>query len=166
LCWARRRGGCWLVATACGLWEWPDGGTPQRHCWCTIDEVRYSAGVLTVRPRPPQEPLRAELLETDSGLAELVRIMEAGSRLVELAFRLPSGSRLQVTARTCRFEGSLVWSTRLDEAAGADPAADANLARALLARARQEYGAIGGDGTGQLAPAGRAGIPTDAVVPS
>lgn len=149
LCWARCRSGCVLVATAHGLWEWPDGGSPVRHCWRAIEVVRCSPGALTVRSALPSEPLPSEpvcehVFEPAGELPELVQVLEAGSRPVELAFTLPSGSRLRIRARTCRFEGSLVWTTRLRDVPGADPAADAQLTRGLVLRARQEYGGLQG----------------------
>lgn len=142
--WAPCRHGCRLVATAHGLWEWPAGSPPVRHCWRTIEEVRCSPTALTVRPAPQSDPVCAHILEPANELVDLVRALDAGSRLVDLAFTLPSGSRLRVEARTCRFEGTLGWTSQLHAGPGADPAADAALARTLVTRARREYGTVGG----------------------
>ena len=44
-------------------------------------------------------------------LTDLVRALDAGSRHMELASTLPTGRRVRIAARSCRFEGTLVWTT-------------------------------------------------------
>ncbi len=152
LSWAICRSGCRLVATAHGLWEWPlddparNGPVPNdpvRRCWRTISDVRGAADTLTVHSES-QQPVCHHRFAPGSELPDLVRALVAGSRLVDLSFTLPSGSRLRVQARTCRFEGTLVWSSQLHPRADADDSTDREIARGLMARARQEYGTVHG----------------------
>lgn len=147
LSWARCEHGCRLVATTHGLWEWPHKRPPSRHCWRTIDEVSATGAGLAVRTAG-QNALCRHRVAPENPLPDLVRALDAGSRHLELAFTLPTGSRLQIAARSCRFEGTLVWTSRLDAHSGAEPGADAATARALLRRVRAEYGV--GAGTAPL----------------
>lgn len=140
--WAMCVQGCRLVATTHGLWEWPLSAPPRRHCWRAIDEVRATPGTLTIRPESPQRPGCDHGFAAASTLPGLVTSMASGARLVDLSFTLPSGSGIDVRARTCRFEGTIVWTSRLHSVPGADAGADAAVARGLLARARQEYGTL------------------------
>lgn len=144
LSWARCASGCQLVATTHGLWEWPRQRPPVRYCWRTIDDVSVTAAELTVRVTGQDATCRHQVTP-GSALPDLVRSLDAGSRRLELAFTLPTGSRLQVAARSCQFEGTLVWSTHLSPREGADPRIDAGTARGLLRRVRAEYGV--GSGT-------------------
>lgn len=156
LCWARCRSGCLLVATAHGVWELPEGGSPVRHCWRAIEHDRCSSGALALHAEGIR-PVCAHVFEPGSQLPDLVRALESGSRLIELAFTLPSGRRLRIRARTCSFEGTLVWTSHLGEALGGDPAADAGITEGLLARARREYGTAGSGRRGDVAPVGSLG---------
>lgn len=139
LSWARCEHGCRLVATTHGLWEWPHKRPPVRHCWRTIDDVSATGAELAVRAAGREAPCRHRVAPK-STLPDLVRALDAGSRRLELAFILPTGSRLQIAARSCRFEGTLVWTTRLAAHSDAEPGADAATARALVRRVRAEYG--------------------------
>lgn len=139
LSWARCESGCRLVATTHGLWEWPHKRPPVRLCWRTIEHVTAAAGALAVNA-PGRTVTCRHQVGTRSALPDLVRALDAGSRRLELAFTLPTGSRLRIAARSCRFEGTLVWSTDLRPADGADPGTDARTARGLLRRIRTEYG--------------------------
>jgi hypothetical protein len=139
LSWARCEHGCHLVATTHGLWEWPQRRPPVRHCWRTIDDVSATGAGLAVRVAGHEARCRHRVAPR-SPLPDLVRAMDAGSRRLELGFTLPTGSRLRIAARSCRFEGSLVWTSFIDAHGDADPDADAATARALLRRVRAEYG--------------------------
>lgn len=139
LSWARCEHGCRLVATTHGLWEWPHKRPPVRHCWRAIDDVSASGTELAVRAAGREATCRHRVAPR-SPLPGLVRALDAGSRRLELAFTLPTGSRLQIAARTCRFEGTLVWTSRLDARSDAEPGADVATARLLMRRVRAEYG--------------------------
>jgi hypothetical protein len=151
--WASCTGGCRLVATLHGLWESPSGGSPVRHCWRSIEEIRCVGSTMTVRSAPAVDPLCAHVFSEDSALPDLVHALDTSSRVVDLAFRLPSGATLQVRARTCRYEGSLVWTSRrrqpTEAGAVGEPLgtaareADARETDALLQYAKQEFGTMG-----------------------
>lgn len=143
LSWARCEDGCRLVATTHGLWEWPHRRPPVRHCWRMIDAVSRVGAELTVRSSGGEAACRHRVGHR-SALPDLVRTLDAGSRRLELAFTLPTGSRLRIAARSCRFEGTLVWSAELRPVDGADCRSDARTARGLLTRVRAEYGTGGG----------------------
>lgn len=137
---ARCERGCSLVATTHGLWECPRQRPPLRHCWRAIEEVRVAPGRLAVRAAGQPDAACFHVIAAGDELPELVLALDAGSRRLELAFTLRSGNRLRIAARSCQFEGTLVWTSRLDACNGSDPRADAVATRALLARARAEYG--------------------------
>lgn len=140
LAWDRCEHGCQLVATTHGLWEWPHRRPPLRHCWRSIDGVRLTRDGLSITPSDGGRVACEHVVGTASGLPDLARTLDAGSRLVDFAFTLPSGSRLRVEARTCRFEGGITWASRLDAAPCADATADALIASTLVRRARRDFG--------------------------
>ncbi len=144
LLWARCESGCALVVTTHGLWEWPHGQPPARHCWRVIDRIGgASAPGLTVYSAGQTQAHCAHRV-SDPAVEETVRELDRASRHCTLRFTLPSGSRLAVRARHCAFERVLVWTVDLDAAATADPDADSRATATLLNRARSDYGEASG----------------------
>lgn len=140
--WGTCGGGCSLVATAHGLWECSSSGPAVRHCW-QATEVRCVGDTMEVRSGPSGDPICPHVMESSSRLPELVRAMDSGSRLVELTFRLPSGTTVLLQARSCRYESTIVWTSRSGGSKVSDAASDTVLADQLLQRARQEFGTTG-----------------------
>lgn len=140
--WGSCHEGCTLVATSHGFWECPPSGQAVRHCW-QATEVRCSGNMLQVRSK--LEPSQcAHVMDVGSRLPALVQAMDSSSRLVELAFRLPSGTALLLRARSCRYESTIIWTSRCSPSTGADAEAEALMADSLLRRAKEEFGASGG----------------------
>lgn len=140
LSWTACADGCRLVVTSHGLWEWPRRGGPARTCWRDTAVVRDAPGLLTIGG--DDGPLRHHQVPEGHALPVLARTFDRGSRAIDLSFRLPTGGTVRIEARSCAFEGTLVWRSRVAPATDADEAEDRETARLLLVRAREEYGTL------------------------
>lgn len=147
---ARCEHGCSLAVTSHGLWEWRRGAAPTRDCWRTIDSVTWRAGHLTVHggTGPPR---CAHRLDAADDLPLLAVTLEKGSRLVDISVRLASGRRARIQARSCVFEGTVVWTSTLDPFVATDggrddldETADRAVVAFYLDAARREYGTVAG----------------------
>ena len=137
--WGSCGGGCSLVVTAHGLWECPPDGPAVRHCW-QATELHCSTDTMEVRSDPAIDPTCRHVLEASSRLQHLVLALDSGSRLVDLPFRLPSGTTVRLQARSCRYRGTIVWTSYCHLSPDSDAGSDGLAADALLWQAKEEFG--------------------------
>lgn len=105
---------------------------------------------MAVRSGPSADPPRRHIVGGSTRLPDLVHALDSGSRLVELAIRLPSGTTARLRARSCRYQGTIVWTSSCHLSQDSDGASDTLMVDGLLQRAKREFGTAG---NGQLSAA-------------